>query len=141
MNKSKSKRNKKILQNIYNKSKSNIKKINKTMKNKETLNKCDNFCKKDYMVEMDKLFRKYNTNYSPTKKDNEFAYNTCKKTFCNEKCIGYDFFGNKQEQHNFQKKIKNGFQKTYTTDRIELLKKKGALSGCVDVTDYDVFHK
>ena len=67
MNKSKSKRNKKILHNIYNKSKSNIKKINKTMKNKETLNKCDNFCKKDYMVEMDKLFRKYNTNYSPTK--------------------------------------------------------------------------
>jgi hypothetical protein len=95
------------------------------------------------MVKMDKLYKKIDKNYkSPTKQENEFNYNTCKKTFCNEKCVGYDFYGNKQDQHKFQNKIKNGFQKTYSIDSIEGFRKKGALSGCVDITaDYNVFHK
>jgi hypothetical protein len=63
------------------------------------------------MVEMNKLFKKYDKNYKPTKQENEFSYNTCKKTFCNEKCIGYDFFGNKQEELRFQKKSKMVFKK------------------------------
>jgi hypothetical protein len=145
MNKSK-KKNKNILQKIMNKSKSFNKKLNKTIKNKTTLKKCEDFCKNDYMVEMKKVFKKsskkYNIPYkSPTKQEDEFAYNTCKKTFCNEKCEGYDFFGDKQKQIDFKKKIKNGFQDTYSRNKVEMLKKRGALSGCVDIIDYDVFHK
>jgi hypothetical protein len=124
----------KMLQKLLNKSKKNNKKINKTM-NKSTLKKCEDFCKKDYMVEMNKVFKKsskkYNVPYNPTKQDNDFAYQTCKKTFCNEKCEGYDNLA----------KTKNGFQKTYSTHKVDMLKKKGALSGCVDIMDYDVFHK
>ena len=139
-------KSRKILQKIMNKSKKFSKKLNKTIKNKSTLKKCQDFCKNDYMVEMSKVnkkvSKKYNVPYkSPTKQDDEFAYNTCKKTFCNEKCEGYDFFGDKQQQINFKKKIKNGFQDTYSTNKVEALKKRGALSGCVDIVDYDVFHK
>lgn len=141
----KTKKNKKILRKIMNKSKSFSKKLNKTIKNKPTLKKCEDFCKNDYMVEMEKVFKKgskNNNSYkSPTKQEYEFAYNTCKKTFCNEKCEGYDFFGDKQKQIDFKKKIKNGFQDTYSTNKVEMLKKRGALSGCVDIVDYDIFHK
>ena len=49
MNKTK---NKRILKRILNKSKTNNKKINKTIKHKSSLAKCENFCKKDYMVKM-----------------------------------------------------------------------------------------
>ena len=135
-----------ILQKIMDKSKSFSNKLNKTIKNKQILNKCEDFCKNDYMVEMKKVFKnsskKNNIPYiSPTKQEDEFYYNTCKKTFCNEKCDGYDFFGDKQKQIDFKKKIKNGFQDTYSTNQIEMLKKRGALSGCVNIIDYDVFHK
>jgi hypothetical protein len=139
-------KSKKILQKVMNKSKKFSKKLNKTIKNKPTLKKCEQFCKNDFMVEMKKVFKnsskKYNNSYkSPTKQENEFAYNTCKKTFCNEKCEGYDFFGNKQKQIDFKNKIKNGFQDTYSKNKVEMLKKRGALSGCVDIVDYNVFHK
>jgi hypothetical protein len=86
------------------------------------------------MVEMDKVFRKlakkWNQPYNLTKEDLKFRYNLCKKTFCNSKCEGYPF----------QIKHKNGFQKEYTAPQIEKLKEKGALSGCVNVVDYNVFH-
>ena len=59
-----------------------------------------------------------------TKKENNFTYNTCKKTFCNEKCDGYNFFGNKQKQFDFNKTIKNGFSNSYSKDKVEMLKKK-----------------
>jgi len=144
MNKSK-KKNRKTFQKIMNKSKSFSKKLNKTIKNKLSLKKCEDFCKNDYMVEMNKVFKKsgekWRVPYNPTKDDNDFMYNTCKKTFCNEKCEGYDFFGDKQQQINFKKKIKNGFQDTYSKNKVKLFKKKGVLSGCVDIVDYDIFHK
>ena len=90
------------------------------------------------MPHIDKVYRnsakKYNIKYiSPTKKEKSFMYNTCKKTLCNKKCDGYTL-------KNFKKNIKNGFQKTYKQDRIEKLKEKGALSGCVDIIDYNVNH-
>jgi hypothetical protein len=151
MNKSK-KNSKKILKKIitkYNKSKKFIKKINKTAKhakNKSSLKKCEKFCKDDNMVEMEKIFKKsaekYNIPYeSPTKQEEEFSYNTCKKTFCNKKCEGYDFYGDKKKQLNFKKQIINGFQKSYTKNEVEMLKKRGAMSGCVYISDYDIFHK
>jgi len=134
-----------ILKQTMEKSKKNIRKLNKTIK-KSSLKKCETFCQKDYIPEINKSFRKnakkYNISYkSPTKQENDFAYNTCKKTFCNPKCDGYDFFGDEKKQKSFQKKIKNGFQNTFSLQKIKMLKKKGALSGCVDVVDYDVFHK
>jgi len=133
-------------QKVVKRSKKFIKKLIRTVKNKPNLKKCEDFCKNDYMVEMKRVIKKtsekYNVPYvSPTKEQDEFTYNTCKKTFCNESCDGFDLFGDKQKQIEFKRKIKNGFQDTYSTDRIEMLKKKGALSGCVDVMDYDVFHK
>ena len=120
--------------------------MKKTIKIKPTLKKCEDFCKNDYMVEMKKVFKKssekYNIPYKlPTKQEDELDHSTCKKTFCNEKCEGYDFFGNKQKQIDFKKKIKNGFQGTYSTNKVKMLKKKGALSGCVNIVDYDIFHK
>ena len=134
----KSKKSRKDYKKIINKSKQFSKKLNKTIKNKSILKNCENFCKKDYMVEINKAIKKgskkYNILYkSPTKEETEFTYNTCKKTFCNEKCEGYDFFGDKQKQIDFKKKINNGFQNTYTKNKVEMLKKRGALSGCVDV--------
>jgi len=145
---------KKIFQKIINKSKNFSKKLKKTAKNKSnksnknnlSFTNCENFCKKDYMIEMNKVFKKsaekYNIPYTlPTKKSNEYAYNVCKKTFCNEKCDGYDFSGDKQQQMNFKKKIINGFQNTYSKSKIQQYKNRGALSACVDVADYDVFHK
>lgn len=127
-----------IFQKIINKSKLFSKKLNKTNKtNKKAFKKCEDFCKNDYMVEMNKLYKKGINKYSPTKQENEYAYNTCKKTFCNENCDGYDFFGDKQKQIDFKKKIKNGFQDTYSTNKINMLKKRGALSGCVDIVDYN----
>jgi len=68
-----------------------------------------------------------------TKKDAESAYNSCKKTFCNSKCEGYDFFGDKTQQKKFRKTIRNGFQTSYPPGKVEMLKRRGALSGCVDV--------
>lgn len=72
------------------------------------------------MVEMNKIFTKSYDKRKPTKEDNIFMYNTCKKTFCNNKCDGYNFFGDKQKQIDFKRK-KDGFQKTYSKDRIEML--------------------
>ena len=113
---------------------------------KQALQKCERFCKNDYVAEMNNVFKKTAKNHNqpyipPTKQDNEFTYNTCKKSFCNPSCDGYDFFGDKIKQAEFKTKLKNGFHKTYDTNTIENLQKKGALSGCVNVTDYNVRHK
>ena len=138
----KSKKNNKIL----NKSKKYNKKLNKTIKNKSNLTKCKRFCKKDYMPEINKVymktFKKFNIPYKTrTKEENDFTYHTCQKTFCNEKCNGYDFSGNKQKQIDFKKTIKNGFSDSYSKDKVKKFKNKGALSGCIDILDYDVYHK
>jgi len=132
---------KSVFKKIMNKSKKIAKKINKTVKKS-----CVDFCKNDYMKEINRKFKttskKYNIPYKlPTPEENEYTYNTCKKTFCNKKCKGYDFFGDKQKQKEFRNKIMNGFQTSYSKDKIKMLKKRGAMSGCVEVVDYDVYHK
>jgi hypothetical protein len=115
-------------------------KKNKTLKN--TKNICNNFCKNDYLIQLDKKIKesskKFNIPYQPpTKKDKQLGFKACKKTFCNKKCKGYDFFGDLEKQKNFNKNIKNGFQTSYSNNKIEMFKKKGALSGCVDVDIFD----
>jgi len=122
----------KILQRIHN----HTKKINKNLKNKSTkfYSKCDQFCKNDYMVEIDKVYRKsakkWKQEYKPSKSDLVFRYNVCKKTFCNSKCEGYPI----------KIKHKNGFQKKYNNPEVDKLKERGALSACVHIEDYNIFH-
>jgi len=81
------KRNKFVGKKIKKKSK------NTTMKNKSGLKKCENFCKNDYALEMEKVsgefYKKHlKTQYNPSKVTREINYNACKKKFCNEKCEG-----------------------------------------------------
>jgi hypothetical protein len=144
MSKTKKLKIKNVLKKIFNKSKKLSKKLSKKTKNKSGFKKCEFFCKNDYLVEMNKVFKKsgekWNVPYNPTKQDSDFIYNNCKKTFCNENCEGYDFYGDKKKQEEFKKKIKKNFQNTYTQDKINKLKEKGVLSGCVNVIDYDPFH-
>lgn len=116
----------------------------KTVKNKVALKKCNDFCKKDYTPEMNKVFKRAAKEYGdpyrpPTKDENEYLYQSCNKLFCNERCDGFDFKEDKQRR-DFYKKITDGFQKAYTLEKRNKLKERGAFSGCVDVPDYDVFH-
>ena len=131
------KRNKSVGKKIKKKSKN-------TMKNKSGLKKCENFCKNDYTLEMEKVsgefYKKHlKTPYNPSKVTREINYNACKKKFCNEKCEG--ILNDKQQQLEYIKTLNNGFSKSYSKDKIEKLKNRGALSGCIYVTDYDVYHK
>ena len=113
-------------------------KIIRQQSRKNKNKQCDQFCKKDYMVKMDSVFRKnakkYKLPYNPTKKDKQFSFNVCRKTFCNPKCNGY-----LTQQKRINKTVHNGFQKEYNLKKIKTLKHKGALSACVDVVDYNVF--
>jgi len=122
--KSQNKKNKK-------KSKSNI--------NNSKFKNCENFCKNDYMREMTKKYKKLSI--SLTNEENQKAFNTCKKVFCNPKCEGFNGFGDKNHQKNFNKAINNGFNNDFSSKQQEMLQKKGALSGCMEVLDYDIFHK
>ena len=117
---------------------------NTTMKNKSGGGKCEDFCKNDYTVEMDKVSREFYKKYSkspynPSKLTREINHNACKKKFCNVKCEG--IINDKQQQLEYTKTLNNGFSKSYSKDKIEKLKDRGALSGCIYVTDYDVYHK
>lgn len=121
-----------------------LSKIDKTIKNKGSLQKCEQFCKNDYSVEMDKVYKsvnkKYNIPYHPSIEDTRLMYTSCKKMYCNPTCDGFDFNGNVQQQKQFKNNIYNGFQKKYSSNTITQFKKRGALSTCVDMPDYNVFH-
>jgi len=52
-------------------------------------------------------------------------FRLCKRNFCNEGCHeGFDFFGVKEQQENFQKnfskKLYNGFVDTYSAKEVEM---------------------
>ena len=137
--------------NIYNsalntlvkKDKKVLTQINKTIKNKDSIKKCENLCITDYLSNpTSKFIKKYKMPYGPlTKPERNYMYSLCKKTMCNPKCSGYDFNGNIEKQKEHTKMLKNGFTKKYTTKHINALKQKGALSGCLPITDTDGFHK
>ena len=117
---------------------------NRTLKKKGGGKKCENFCKNDYMVETEKIRKinmdKYLNGYTPRSKEmKELVYNTCKKRFCNENCEG--ILNDKQKQLEYKKMINNGFHNSYSKDKIEKFKSRGAVSGCVYDSDYDVYHK
>jgi hypothetical protein len=132
----------------------------KTVKrNKSTMKKCEHFCKKDYIPEMAKIndkrrkeeknplaIRIYGLVDKYKTKAKNIEYDGCKKTYCNEKCEGYNFNGDTKFQKKFLKTIKNGFVDSYSSREIKMLKKRGASSGCWKVGKsydygYDIFHK
>ena len=63
----------------------------------------------------------------PSKEEKEFEFRTCKKTFCNPKCEGYN------STYFDKRKVKNGFQTSFSAKDLLELQQKGALSGCVQV--------
>jgi hypothetical protein len=105
-------------------------KTTKTKTKSSTMKRCEDFCKNDYKEHIikhrEKNQKKYNYVYSATNKKDEFGYATCKKSYCNEKCEGLDFFDDNK------KNIKNGFIDTFSKKQVEMLKKRGALSGCTN---------
>jgi hypothetical protein len=120
-------------QKITKTTKTKITKTTKTTKTKtksSTMKRCEDFCKNDYKQHIikhrEKNQKKYNYVYSATNKKDEFGYATCKKSYCNEKCEGLDFFDDNK------KNIKNGFIDTFSKKQVEMLKKRGALSGCTN---------
>ena len=95
---------------------------------------------------MDKVYRSFNKKYNipyktPSTDDQKLMYTTCKKMYCNPQCDGFDFLGDLQQQKTFKNNISNGFLKKYSSNTINQFKKRGALSTCVDMPDYNVFHK
>ena len=109
-----------------------IKKTTKSTKttNNSTMKRCEDFCKNDYkdhiVKHREKNQKKYNYVYSATNKADQFGYATCKKSYCNKKCEGLETFDDNQ------KNIKNGFINTFSKKQVEMLKKRGALSGCTN---------
>ena len=73
---------------------------------------------------------------------NEILERLCLQNFCNEGCAeGFDFdlFSGtvkenllKKFKEKFSKKLYNGFVDSYYAEEVEMLKKRGALSGCGD---------
>jgi hypothetical protein len=110
----------------------------KSLKLTASLKRCNKFCKNDYVVELNRVekedLKEFNPLYKPTKEANYRKYKVCKGIFCNEGCKCYDSPSDKQ-------RIKKGFQMEYSPGKIEAFKRRGALSACVDITDYDVFHR
>jgi hypothetical protein len=133
-----------------------------------TMKKCHIFCKNDWMVEQYKnvptklksIMNKSKIAEIPKKELQEMDLRLCKRNFCNQGCEeGFDFFGVKEQQEkfqkNFSKKLYSGFVDTYSAKEVEMLRKKGALSGCIKpsnhnniiiknkipVNGYNVFHK
>ena len=104
--------------------------------NNSTMKRCEDFCKNDYkdhiVKHREKNQKKYNYVYSATNKADQFGYATCKKSYCNKKCEGLEFFGDKEQELAHKKNIKNGFINTFSKKQVEMLKKRGALSGCTN---------
>jgi len=145
--------------------KKKVSKFKYNVRKDKTMKKCDNFCKNDYLPEIYKkipanLKSFANKNKTLVKKLEKLDFGLCKRDFCNEGCTeGFDFefvFGDKEKhkkefKKNFSKKLYNGFVDSYSAEEVEMLKKRGALSGCVmpihhnslvkNTQGYNVFHK
>ena len=116
----------------------------------KTMKKCHNFCKNDYLPEKYKKnpvtvnnfkSEKDKKNFEKIRKSlEESLERLCKQNFCNEGCAeGFDFnlvSGTVKEnlqkifKEKFSKQLYNGFVDSYSAKEVEMLKKRGALSGC-----------
>jgi hypothetical protein len=103
--------------------------LNKTYKNKPGFQKCDAFCKKDYVVNVNRTLKKSAKRFklpykNPTATQNDFTYHGCKKMFCDVSCEG-------NKNSIIKRETKDGFSVNYSKKEIADMKKKGLLSGCV----------
>ena len=119
-----------------------------------SMKKCHDFCKNDYLVQMEKnapayIKRRRKTNNKIDEKMRlDRANRSCRQDFCNENCAEGIIYYYPELEKSFRKTVKNGFVDSYSPDEIEMLKNKGALSGCTNrlkhklVPDgYDLFAK
>lgn len=117
------------------------------------MKKCHNFCKNDYLqknfyekLPSVKSFKSEEEKKRIEKLDKSFKemiQEVCIGNFCNEGCAeGFDFdlfSGTVKEnlqknfQEKFSKKLYNGFIDSYSAEEVDMLKKRGALSGCGDL--------
>lgn len=103
-----------------------------------TMKKCHDFCKNDYLVQMEKntpayVKRRRKTNNKIDEKMRlDSANRICRQDFCNENCAEGIIYYYPELEKAFRKTIKNGFVDSYSPDEIEMLKNKGALSGCTN---------
>jgi hypothetical protein len=104
----------------------------KTIKNKSTLATCEKFCKNDYLIKKAKKVKIFMDKYFPghksSKEAKQLEYVQCKKFYCNENCD--NVLKDKKQQLEYKKMINDGFHKSYSKDKIENLKRRGAISGC-----------
>ena len=118
------------------------------------MKKCHDFCKNDYVVQMEKnapayLKRRRKTNNKIDEKMRlDRANRYCRQDFCNENCAEGIIYYYPELEKSFRKTVKNGFVNSYSPDEIEMLKNKGALSGCTNrlkhklIPDgYDLYRK
>ena len=119
-----------------------------------SMKKCHDFCKNDYVVQREKnapayIKRRRKTNNKIDEKMRlDRANRYCRQDFCNENCAEGIVYYYPELEKAFRKTIKNGFVDSYSPDEIEMLKNKGALSGCANqlkhklVPDgYDLYRK
>ena len=141
-----------------NKSKKNSKQSKPAKKDKSTSKKdkstsrkkCTIFCKNDYAAE---LYKQNPGDYKTKTRQRIIDNQLCRRAFCDEDCKGstYKFHNNTLLQNIFRNKLTNGFIDTFTSKEVEMLKKRGALSGCLNLmksntplqpyNKYDIFHK
>lgn len=114
-------------------------KFNYNKSKTSSMKKCHDFCKNDYVAQMEKNTpayvkrRRKNNNQIDEKMRLDMVHRTCRQNFCNKDCAeGINFYGTKELEKSFRKKVKNGFLNSYSADEIEMFKKKGALSGCAN---------
>ena len=134
------------------KDKSTSKKDKSTSKKDKSTSrkKCTIFCKNDYAAE---LYKHNPSNYETKTRQRAIDNQLCRRSFCDEDCKGpaYKFHDNTLLQTSFRNRLKNGFIDTFTRSEVEMLKKRGALSGCINLmktntplqpnNKYDIFHK
>jgi len=156
MNKSKTKKKKvmsdKALTKLLKQEQEKISKFKYNVRKDKTMKKCHNFCKNDYLP---KQYKKNPVTVKSFKSEKDkkkiaemrksfekMVERLCRRNFCNEGCVeGYDFnlfSGTVKEnlqknfKEKFSKKLYNGFVDSYSAKEVEMLKKRGALSGCGD---------
>lgn len=117
--------------------------INKTIKKTNKIKSCNEFCKNDYVYEIDKqnkeLAKGSKVTYN-SKIGRGFRISTCKKNFCNKNCKKTYKYYDKESEKLFKKNMKNNFITNMRPELIETMKTKGAISYC-DGFVYNPFNK
>ena len=129
-------------------------KFNYNKSKTSSMKKCHDFCKNDYLPQMEKnapahIKRRRKTNNKIDEKMRlDRANRYCRRDFCNENCAEGIIYYYPELEKSFRKTIKNGFVDSYSAAEVDMLKNKGALSGCANrlkhklVPDgYDLFAK